>query len=173
VEDVDVLNAKGEFEVAVSSPDLKFSCAHFVAYRGFRERLHGHNYSLSVRAGGMVGHDGYVVDFGVLKKAAKVFCQELNEHFIVPMKSDVLKIVSTEESVLIETEDGSEFKIPKDDCILLPIVHATAEEIAFFGWHQLLKVLSVQFFKDRCISWMEVSVFEKPTQEARYKRLVE
>jgi hypothetical protein len=35
--------------VEVNSENFKFSCGHFVAFKGFRERLHGHNYTMSVR----------------------------------------------------------------------------------------------------------------------------
>jgi 6-pyruvoyltetrahydropterin/6-carboxytetrahydropterin synthase len=48
----------------VSTPELKFNCAHFIAFLGFRERLHGHNYTMSVRVSGEIGDDGYVIDFG-------------------------------------------------------------------------------------------------------------
>ena len=35
------------FRVYVSKDYLKFSAAHFTAYPGFRERLHGHNYRVA------------------------------------------------------------------------------------------------------------------------------
>jgi 6-pyruvoyl tetrahydropterin synthase len=41
-----------EFEVFVGKEDFKFSAAHFVAFNGFRERLHGHNYQVAVRLKG-------------------------------------------------------------------------------------------------------------------------
>lgn len=43
-----------EFEVFVGKEDFKFSCSHFVAFDGYRERLHGHNYSVGVRLTGQV-----------------------------------------------------------------------------------------------------------------------
>ena len=43
----------------------------FVAFPGFRERLHGHNYAVSVRLRGEVSaRDGYVLDFGDIKVCA-------------------------------------------------------------------------------------------------------
>lgn len=42
------------FEVVVDKDDFKFNCAHFVAFQGFRERLHGHNYHVVVRLVGSV-----------------------------------------------------------------------------------------------------------------------
>ena len=59
------------FRVHVTKDYLKFSAAHFIAYPGFRERLHGHNYRVSVALHGRLGPQGYVVDFGVVKKIAR------------------------------------------------------------------------------------------------------
>jgi len=47
----------GFFEVSVSREDIKFHCAHFVAYKGFRERLHGHNYTLRFGPAALVQAD--------------------------------------------------------------------------------------------------------------------
>lgn len=41
---------------------------------------------------GAVGQDGYVVDFGEIKKISRVICKDLNESFLVPMNSDALKV---------------------------------------------------------------------------------
>ena len=61
------------FSVVVFSQAFKFNLAHFVAYRGFRERLHGHNYSLSIELmGSRISSDGYVMDFGDVKAVCKV-----------------------------------------------------------------------------------------------------
>ena len=43
-----------EFEVYVDKEDFKFHAAHFMAYDGYRERLHGHNYQVGVRMKGEV-----------------------------------------------------------------------------------------------------------------------
>lgn len=45
------------------------------AVQGGRERLHGHNYQVSVWLRGVVGDDGYVVDFGELKKVIRALCK--------------------------------------------------------------------------------------------------
>ncbi|KAJ1620612.1 hypothetical protein T492DRAFT_1076904, partial [Pavlovales sp. CCMP2436] len=99
----------GFFEVSVNREDIKFHAAHFVAYKGFRERLHGHNYTVSVAMRGCaavgsdwggISHDGYVVDFGDIKAVARRLCNELNEHLICPMRSDVLRITTIQLPVL-------------------------------------------------------------------------
>jgi 6-pyruvoyl tetrahydropterin synthase len=124
------------FEVYVRKDDFKFHAAHFVAYKGYRERLHGHNYKVGVRVLGSqrIASDGYVVDFGNIKKATRKVCKELNERFLCPTLSDAIEITSTvaseyggQETVTLKCEDGSVFSFPLGDCAMLPIVHATTE----------------------------------------------
>ena len=43
------------YSVVVAKDYLKFSAAHFIAYPGFREPLHGHNYQVSVRIDAELG----------------------------------------------------------------------------------------------------------------------
>ena len=80
------------YEVFVSKDYFKFNAAHFMAYPGFRERLHGHNYRIAVRVTGALRSDGYVVDFGDIKKGARAICEEIDERTIVPLESDCLEI---------------------------------------------------------------------------------
>lgn len=131
------------FSVYVSKGDFRFNCAHFIAFKGFRERLHGHNYRLSVKITGVdtIGHDGYVIDFGDIKKATRKLCKAMNEFFICPMNSDVLEISEVDSQMCLVCEDGSEFSFPKKDVLALPIVHSSAEELAHYFWCQLIRYL--------------------------------
>lgn len=118
------------FEVFVGKQALKFNAAHFIAHRGFRERLHGHNYHVTVRVEGELGGDGYVVDFGVVKRATRKVCDELDEYTILPARSDCLCIGESDGTVEVTCEDGTRFVFPRGDVVLLPIVHSSAEELA-------------------------------------------
>jgi len=159
--------SKERYQVFVSKDYFKFNAAHFMAYPGFRERLHGHNYRVAVRIEGRLGPDGYVVDFGDIKKAARRICDEMNERLIVPMKSDVLKIEHDDGQVRIVTEDGARFSIPESDCVLLPIAHSSAEELATYVCGRLVREIGV--LESRNATWVEVTVAESPLQEARYR----
>jgi 6-pyruvoyltetrahydropterin/6-carboxytetrahydropterin synthase len=46
----------------------------------------------------MLQSDGYVVDFGVVKKSVRAVCKSLNERVIIPTNSDVISIYSTTEN---------------------------------------------------------------------------
>jgi 6-pyruvoyl-tetrahydropterin synthase len=161
------------FEVYVAKEDFKFHAAHFVAFEGYRERLHGHNYKAGVRVYGSrkISSDGYVVDFGNIKKVTRKVCKELNEHFLCPMLSDVIDITISEDAqtVSLKCQDGSSFVFPKGDCALLPIVHATTEELAIYLWSRLLQGLDAEWLLQRGIHTLEVVVAEAVGQEATFR----
>ncbi len=155
------------YEVFVSKDYFKFNAAHFMAYPGFRERLHGHNYRIAVRVTGALRSDWYVVDFGDIKKGARAICEEIDERTIVPLESDCLEITQESGQVGLVCEDGSRFSFPEGDCALLPIKHSSAEELASYICRRLVDELSV--LKGRSVDSVEVSVAEAPLQEARCK----
>lgn len=130
-----------EFEIFVSKADFKFNCAHFIIFEGFRERLHGHNYQVSVKVigDGTIGSDGYLIDFGDIKKATRALCSSFNEYFICPMKSPNMKITETETQICLDCDDGAQFVFPRTDCKLLPILHSSAEELAHYLYCQIIR----------------------------------
>jgi dihydroneopterin triphosphate aldolase (PTPS-III) / 6-pyruvoyltetrahydropterin synthase len=167
----------GSFEVYVSKDTFKFNAAHFVAFKGFRERLHGHNYRVSVRLIGRrtIGADGYLIDFGNIKDVTKKVCKQINEYFICPMYSPVIKIEiskdddGNEKSVNLICEDGAEFVFPRQDVAMLPLAHATAEELAIYLYGEILDGLDSNYLTKRGIHTMEVIVAEAPGQEALFR----
>mmetsp|Transcript_78997 Transcript_78997/g.256100 ORF Transcript_78997/g.256100 Transcript_78997/m.256100 type:complete len:440 (-) Transcript_78997:54-1373(-) len=164
-------------EVFMALDDLKFSAAHFVAFKGFREPLHGHNYSVGVRAGGStIQADGYLADFGDLKKVARKACDALNQRTLVPMKSDVLQIRRSESNggqLEISCEGGAVMVLPEQDCALLPVIHTTAEELSEYLWWEILVAHNLSaLLVARGVQWMEVSVSERPGQGAHFRALV-
>lgn len=149
------------------------------AFKGYRERLHGHNYQVGVRVYGSkkISNDGYVVDFGNIKKITRAVCKELNEHFLCPMHSDVIDVVlgtpsGGGDSVQLTCEDGSVFVFPRADCALLPIVHATAEELAIYLWSRLLDGLNSEWLRQRGVHTLEVIVMEAVGQQATFRQEV-
>lgn len=124
--------------------------------------------------------DGYVLDFGELKRAGRAVCKELHHSFIVPAQSDVLAISTAAargrgedvgsgdgtEMLCIECQDGSAFSLPKADCSIVPIVHSTAEEIAFYIWCRVVEDISLTTLLARRVLSLDVIVAEMPNQEA-------
>jgi 6-pyruvoyl-tetrahydropterin synthase len=153
------------YSVVVAKDYLKFAAAHFIAYPGFREPLHGHNYQVSVRVEADLGTDGYVLDFGLVKRVAKALCDELDERILVPEQSDCLTIRIDAAAVEMTTADGDRFLFPKRDCAVLPIVHSSAEELAAYLLGRLRTALA-DAAGGRGLAALEVGVAEAPGQTA-------
>jgi 6-pyruvoyl-tetrahydropterin synthase len=154
------------FRVHVTKDYLKFSAAHFIAYKGFREGLHGHNYRVSVDIEGDLGPEGYVLDFGIAKQITKRVCGRLDEKFIIPAQSDCLRIREDGRQVIIGYEDD-EFSFPSKDVVLLPIVHSSAEELARYLAGEVRRELAAA--KVERIHAIQIGV-EEATGQAAYFR---
>lgn len=154
------------FRVHVTKDYLKFSAAHFIAYPGFRERLHGHNYRVSVAVHGPLGPQGYVVDFGVVKRIARRLCGRLDEHLLIPVKSDCLTVREEGDSIVVRYEQD-EFRVPRGDVLLLPIVHSSAEELAQYLAGELRRELAEEGIGG--LTAIEVGVEESFGQAALFR----
>jgi dihydroneopterin triphosphate aldolase (PTPS-III) / 6-pyruvoyltetrahydropterin synthase len=161
-----------EFAIEVAKENLKFSAAHFIAYPGFREPLHGHNYQVGVRVEGKLAATGYVIDFGVIKKIVKSIVAGIDERTIVPAKSDCLKIDRPNERQVRIRYESDEFILPASDVAMLPIVHSSAEELARYIWTELVARLKPQTAPGEA-DIIEISVAEGPGQAAIYRRAVD
>ena len=159
--------SKESFRVYVTKDYLKFSAAHFIAYQGFREALHGHNYRVSIAAQGELGSQGYVVDFGVVKRIARRLCDSLDETMLIPVDSDCLTIRQEGNAVIVQYEDD-EFRFPRGDVTLLPIVHTSVEELARYLTEELKKELTKEGVSG--ITAVEVGVEESFGQAAYYRQ---
>jgi len=155
------------FRVYVTKDYLKFSAAHFIAYPGFRERLHGHNYRVSVAVHGPLGRQGYVVDFGVVKRIARRLCERLDEHLLIPLNSDCLS-VREENATIVVRYEGDEFRFPRSDVLLLPIVHSSAEELAQYLTSELRRALAEEGIEG--LTAVEVGVEESFGQAAYFRQ---
>jgi 6-pyruvoyltetrahydropterin/6-carboxytetrahydropterin synthase len=159
------VTAPQRYSVVVSKDYLKFAAAHFIAYPGFREPLHGHNYQVSVRVEAALGPDGYVLDFGVVKRIAKALCEELDERVVLPARSDCLTVEEAKGTVSVTTETGDRFTFPAADVRLLPIVHSSAEELAAYLLARLREALGKEV-GGRHLLALELGVAEAPGQIA-------
>ncbi len=113
----------------LSRSDIGFSAAHFSIVDGRSERLHGHNYRVSMRAHGALRLDGTLIDFDLLKQSLRMVCSELDEHMLVPTLSPALDVREEAHEVVVH-EGVRRFVFPRNDVRLLPIVNTTCECLA-------------------------------------------
>lgn len=116
--------------LSVNKEYHKFSSAHFTLFPdGSRERLHGHNYSLQMELAAPRLVNGFVVDFGPLKKVARRICDALDEKVLLPESPRV--IIKEMSGHLQATVDGEvEYQFPLNDVVRLPVTNITSECLA-------------------------------------------
>ena len=117
----------------------KFSAAHYTIFSAAeRERLHGHNYSVSARIVAPIGDNGFSADYNVYKSRLANLCEALDEYMLLAGDSPFQKI----------QEDGSGYRVSfagvdmsflKSDTLVLPIRNATVEEFSHYLLNQLVR----------------------------------
>ncbi|WP_116364861.1 6-pyruvoyl trahydropterin synthase family protein [Parahaliea mediterranea] len=137
----------------------KFSAAHYTIFgAGERERLHGHNYSVSARIVAPMGDNGFSADYNVYKGRIKQLCDELDEYMLLAGESPHQQI----------SEDGGYFRVRfadddmlflRSDTQVLPIRNATVEEFAHYLLGKLLALSAGEDLRE-----VEVCVASGPGQ---------
>ena len=119
-----------KFRVRVTKDHLVFSAAHFITFNGnICERLHGHNWRTAVELTGPLDENRYVFDFIALRDAMQKIVNDLDHHVLLPTKHAQIRVHSDEREVTA-TFESRRWVFPREDCVLLPVVNTTAEEIA-------------------------------------------
>lgn len=120
---------------------LSFDYAHFIPSHPKCSRLHGHTCGVRVTITGGIDPIGMILDFGVIKRAAKEVLRELDHRLLVPK----YLVTQTDSGYEITVDDrqasgGMFLKLPADYVFLLrdnsTVEHIT-ETIVDLLWHQL------------------------------------
>ena len=118
----------------------KFSAAHYTIFSATeRERLHGHNYSVSAMIAAPMGDNGFAADYNVYKNRIKTLCDELDEYMILPEHSPHQSIEEDGDNYWVRF-NGEEMLFLKSDTLVLPIRNATVEEFSHLLLARLLEL---------------------------------
>ena len=116
----------------------KFSAAHYTIFSATeRERLHGHNYSVSVKIVAPMGHNGFSADYNVYKNRLAALCDALDEYTLLAGGSPYQEIA--EEGAYYRVNyAGEKMLFLRSDTLVLPIRNATVEEFSSYLLGRLL-----------------------------------
>ena len=118
------------FRVDVTKEQFVFSAAHFITFAGdICERLHGHNYAVRASVEGPLDENRYVVDFIALRDAVLEQTTQLDHHVLLPTDHAEIKVTSDDRETTATFRDRR-WVFPNEDCVLLPVINTTAEEMA-------------------------------------------
>jgi 6-pyruvoyltetrahydropterin/6-carboxytetrahydropterin synthase len=154
------------FRIVVKKEDMGFDAAHFISFGGKCERLHGHNYRVSVALEGSLTPDRYVFDFVELKSIVRGICKPLDHYFLLPEKSETLQIRRLEREWEIRFQDRR-YLLPEQDVVALPVDNITAERLAEHLCGEIVAALGRPHPGN--LTAVEVGVEEAPGQTAFYR----
>lgn len=146
--------------VHIDKGSIGFSAAHFSIVETGSEPLHGHNYRVTLRAHGGLRKDGTVVDFALLKAAARAECALLDHRMLVPTACPEVTVTELGGGEVELREGTRRFLLPVSDICLLPVRNTTCEclaELLLGRLRERLGALPVR---------LEVTVEESPGQGA-------
>lgn len=156
--------------IEICKEDVKFSAAHFTIFSSSeRERLHGHNFRVSLALTAEVGEDGMCFSYVEIKKRLRSLCAALDEYTLLPSLSPHMKVC--EQGAYYRAEfNGEELLFLKADTLLLPLRNTTVEELARYVLERLLEDAS--FIQGNAISELVMRVSSGPGQwgSARWTR---
>ncbi|MGE3756688.1 MAG: 6-pyruvoyl tetrahydropterin synthase family protein [Pseudobdellovibrionaceae bacterium] len=115
--------------------NFKFSSAHFLIFDQIRaERLHGHNYQVSIdlkvpEPGAAWVAPGYYIDFHELKRYIRSRLNQWDEYVLLPGKQPEMKFVENGRTLEVTFRDRF-YAFPKEEVILLPIQNTSVEELS-------------------------------------------
>ncbi|RAP53355.1 MAG: 6-carboxytetrahydropterin synthase QueD [Methanosphaera sp. rholeuAM130] len=151
--------------------NLRFSAAHMVIGHESCGKIHGHSYIVDVEVEGeRSGQFGFVIDFKVLKDITRKICKSLDHRVLIPYNSPDLNVTyEDDKSIEFTLLDCLEYKLPKQDVVLLPIESTTAESLSTYITEKIVDEIE----DTDTLSYIEVQVNEGIGQGASYRKYIE
>ena len=131
------------YTIHLAKEPFKFSCSHFtILSANEAERLHGHNYQvrISIETDDIDIKLGLAFDFNKVKPLIRQFCDELDERILLPLNSPYLTVLTREEQIDVKFGPKN-YSFPVADCLTLPLVNITSEELARYACERLMRVM--------------------------------
>ena len=97
---------------------------------GSKERLHGHNFNVSVALDLKRVGLANLLDIGILKRHIDAQCREWNEHLLVAERCPKLEIISRTDEEVEFRLCGKRYVAPAEDVLFLPLDNIIVENLS-------------------------------------------
>lgn len=157
------------WSIEVEKEYLKFSAAHFLIFPdGSAERLHGHNYRVTVALEARLSPQGLVLDFHHIKPLVRELVDELDERWIVPGDHPELQVSAPAGGHVEVRYRERRYRAPTEDVLVLPVNNTSAENLATLMGRRVLERLRERH-RDLVVQRLRVAVEETPGQRGVYE----
>jgi 6-pyruvoyltetrahydropterin/6-carboxytetrahydropterin synthase len=125
--------------IELHKEELKFSGGHFMIFSATeRETMHGHDYQINVAFETLIEKNGMSFDCRYYRQKLMNLCTTLDYHFILPMRSEFLRLEETATKWLVHF-NNEVIEFFKRDAVALSITNVTLEEMSNWFLQQLLQ----------------------------------
>ncbi|RMH39231.1 MAG: hypothetical protein D6689_17275 [Deltaproteobacteria bacterium] len=156
--------------IFVRKDTFKFSCAHMTVFPdGSKERLHGHNYFVSVALDLADASLDQLIDFGSLKAAIAALCGEWKERLLLAAHNPHFELLRDSGNEIEFRLCGQRYVLPAADVLLLPTDNTTVERLAECFCERLLAA-AAPGWPAGAVTAVEVTVTESPGQGATVRQ---
>ena len=147
----------------------KFSAAHMTVFPdGTKERLHGHNYQVSVSLELTRVSAETFLDLGIVKRAMREICRSWNERVLLAAECARLSIERHDEAEIEFKLCGKRYVLPADEVVLLPVDNVILENLTRHFAELLTSAMGADLARARVAS-LDVEVQELRGQGASYR----
>ena len=155
------------YRLFVRREEIRFSAAHFTLFPdGTAERIHGHNYLVSLEIEGERAPYGMLLNFHEFKEALREMCASMDERTILPTRNPDLDVREAGRQVEVRYRERF-YSLPREDVLLLPMANATVEELAAHLAGRLRERLGRRL-AEAGVRRFVLGVEESPGQGVRY-----
>ncbi len=146
--------------------NIRFSAAHFIPGDWKCSRIHGHDYSISVKIVGSMKDKSYFLDFSKAKSNLKEIADFLDHRVLIPEKRRGINIEEKEGYLKVKLE-GKHYTFPVEETRVIPVKDTTAECLSEYILDKFVKSL------EQRVEEVEIEVHEGPGQYAKSARKLE
>jgi 6-pyruvoyltetrahydropterin/6-carboxytetrahydropterin synthase len=159
--------ARHPHRLFVGQDQHKFSVAHMTVFPdGSKEKLHGHNFNVTVALELRSVSFETLLDIGIVKKAVEAQCREWNEHLLVGERNPKLEILRRDDEVEFRL-CGKRYLLPAEDVIFLPVDNIVVENLSVEFARRVVERLGPALRRD-VVAGVEVDVREARGQGGSY-----
>ncbi|MBK7861204.1 MAG: 6-carboxytetrahydropterin synthase [Archangiaceae bacterium] len=154
--------------IFVGKDTHKFSSAHMTVFNdGSKERLHGHNFQVSVAFDLKHTRFGAMLDFGPVKSTLVKLCAKWDQKLLLAEKCPLFTVRTRSAAELDFTLCGKRYVVPMDEVLLLPLDNVVVETMVEQFARELIAELG-PLLTPEVVKGVEVMLTESQGQGARF-----